>query len=205
MGSRYTPSLRFQEKCSTSDTVTPERIFRPFQHRPDPVSPGCLNGTRPSGYLQSNAALDIHPLTPPYQHTPDEHEGPPLKRRRIETNRIDDVFADIEQEIGDATILFHNIQDHQDLSPSIVVDGSWLENDRQDLEECVPQCGKDGTGGTNNDYEDQALDSILAFSKYDDIGVAAEGYGNFEDIESPNDEVCFGMVSVSFPYSVCIC
>lgn len=190
-------------------TVTPERIFRPFQYPPDPVSPGCLSGTRCNQYLQPNAALNIHPLTPPYehthQHTPEEHQGPPLKRRRIENNTTDDVFADIEQEIGDATILFHSVQDDQDLSPSIVIDGSRLENDWQDLEEWCPQSGNDGTGGTNNDYEDQALHSILAFSKHNDIGVAAEEYGNFEDIESPNDEVCFGMVNVSFPYSFGIC
>lgn len=145
--------------------------------------------------------MDIHPLTPPYQDTPNEHGGPPLKRRRIETNGVDDVFGDLEQEIGDAIILFSSIQDHQEVCPSIVVDASWLENDRQDLEECVPQSRKDGTGGTNNDYEGQALDSILAFSKYDTTGAAAD----FEDIESPDDEVCFGMVSFPFLYSVCIC
>ncbi len=144
--------------------------------------------------MQPSAALAIHPLSPPYYDTLlDEHQGRQSKRRCTQANRIDDVFADIEQEIDDAKLLFSEALEHQDPFPSIV-DDAWLESSLGDVERYTTEISEEESGGSKNNYEDQALSSILAVDKYDDIGEAAIEHNQFEDSESPDDEVCFGMV-----------
>lgn len=142
-----------------------------------------------NGNLQPNAAFTFPPLTPPDDKAleEDEYEWPPTKRRRIERESTADVFTDIQKDIEDITPALLSTLEPPDCPPAIVVHSPCSEGPYDPGLDTITPNWKLGGGSLE--------DNLKVFASIEVENEEIEVCEVFEELSTPDTEVCFGMVS----------
>jgi hypothetical protein len=190
---------------SRCHSVTPRRLH-PYQHQhhpirlpPSPISPAYSRSTPRHEYLQPSWCGGSQLFTPPVTQSPHEPDPHPRKRQKLNLTANSPIFATIEKDLEGVLLQPPTDPLPYDSLPSIFIGepSPSPEASAYGLGQCHPN-PLEYVPAWADDYEDDALNSIFAIEdSYD--AIAAAGGSDFNATETPDDEVCFGMVSSAPP------
>jgi hypothetical protein len=171
--------------------VTPLRAtIQPSALPLTPISPGDPNALGHKPYSTPGVPGNVHQLlTPPFNKIADREDERPAKRPRL----------------GTTSSNVTNVPDLESATPVListplpaVFNSSLIDTSQHVASETAPACSsKNETGRSEIDYEKEILDYHNDAADYnysgEDVAMGLLGI----KVESLNDDVCFGMVSVT--------
>ena len=171
--------------------------YPPIRLPPSPISPTHSRGTpQQYEYLRPGWCGGSQLPTPPVTQSPHEPaSSPPRKRQKLNPTTNCHISATIEEDVEQVPEQPLTDLLPYDSLPSIFIDepspspdscSYGLGQSHPDHLEYVPAWAEE--------YEDNALSSIFASDDPCDT-IPSIGGADFNVTESPDDEVCFGMVS----------
>lgn len=144
-------------------------------------------------------------MTPPVTQSPHEPDAHPRKRRKLDHTASSPNFATIEKDPEGVLLQPPTDPLPYDSLPAIYIgEPSPTLDSNADLVGQFHPNPLEYVPAWTEDYEDDALNSIFAIEDSCD-GIAATKGPDFGATETPDDEVCFGMVSFApAPVPACL-